>query len=92
MATNPGGWRKAAFIMGIVALLLCWIPILGLIASIGAIVVSIIALKKVKSDRRLIILSLIMGIAALLVYLAVILFLSFLIWLLLSIITKGFSG
>jgi hypothetical protein len=73
MAQNKSGkgWAWGAFILGIVSIILCWIPIFGLILSIVAIVISGIALKKVEANKGLIIAALVMGIIALLIALGI---------------------
>jgi hypothetical protein len=68
---SGNGLAWAAFILGILSLILCWVPIFGLILSIIAIVICGISLRKVEANKGLIIAALVMSIIALLVALGI---------------------
>ena len=55
------------FILGIIALVLCWIPIVGIILAICGVVLCGIGLSKTKSNKGLVIAGLVMSILALIV-------------------------
>ena len=48
-ATQPKGLAISALIVGIVSLVFCWVPFIGILGGIAAVILGIIALKKAQS-------------------------------------------
>ena len=46
------GLANASFIVGLVSLILCWVPVLDICLLIAAMVISIIALVKIKNAKN----------------------------------------
>jgi len=63
-------WAILSIVLGIVALIFSWVPFLGLILAIAAIVIAGIGLSK-KSNKGLVIAGLVLGIIALLIALVI---------------------
>jgi hypothetical protein len=64
-AENKGsGWGIFALILGVLALILCWVPFLGLLLGIAGLIISIIGIKK-QSGKGLAIAGLVLSIVAL---------------------------
>jgi hypothetical protein len=59
-------WGIIALILGIIALILCWVPFLGLLLGIAALIMSIVGIKK-QSGKGMAIAGLVLGILALIV-------------------------
>jgi len=57
MAQGPGpqgpgsGWSITALVLGIAAVVLCWIPFVGIIAAVVALVIGIVAWTRARSGR-----------------------------------------
>jgi len=59
-------WGIIALILGIIALILCWVPFLGLLLGLAALIMSIIGIKK-QSGKGMAIAGLVLSILALIV-------------------------